>query len=93
MNPQYLLKFLQLTIERHEKTENLLTADCLEAIAKCIRLIAQTDAVIGVIVWSAVKLCRGEASWKAAAMLEQIARDIRLKASKNKEKSIVGVRQ
>ena len=92
MNPQYLMKSLQLKIENDRKTDNLATADCLEAIARCIRMIAQTDAVMGVVVWSMVKLARGEASWKVAAILEQIVRDIRLAASKKNEKSIVGVR-
>ena len=86
------MKSLQLTLEKHEKTDNLATAECIEAVARCIRMIAQTDAVIGVLLWSMVKLARGEASWKVAAILEQIVRDIRLAANKKNEKSIVGVR-
>ena len=71
---------------------DLNVADCIEAIAVCIRMIARTDALIGTIVWSAVKLARGEASLKVAAMLEQIVREIRLKALKKTETSIVRVR-
>ena len=92
MNAQYLMKSLQLTLEKHQKTDNLATANCIEAVARCIRMIAQTDAIIGVILWSMIKLARGEASWEIAAMLEQIVRDIRSKANKKDKKSIVGVR-
>ena len=42
------------------KMNDLNVADCIEAIAVCIRMIARTDALIGTIVWSAVKLARGE---------------------------------
>ena len=91
MNPQYLMKSIQLALEKHKKDDDLNVADCIEAIAACIRMIARTDALIGTIVWSAVKLARGEASLKVAALLEQIVRDIRLKAIKKTEKSIVGI--
>ena len=91
MNPQYLMKSIQLALEKHKKDDDLNVADCIEAVAVCIRIIARTDALIGTIVWSAVKLARGESSLNVAAMLEQIVRDIRLKAIKKTEKSIVGI--
>ena len=91
MNLQYLMKSIRLALEKHKKDDDLNVADCIEAIAVCIRIIARTDALIGAIVWSAVKLARGESSLNVAAMLEQIVRDIRLKAIKKTEKSIVGI--
>ena len=93
MNPQYFLDSTEVLLIRHERTENIETADCLEAIAQCIRIIAKTDPTIGAIIWSGVKLARGEASSEIAEMLEQRATKIRLEARKNNGKSIAGIRR
>ena len=92
MNPQYFSESTQLLLERHDKTENLLAADCLDALAQCIRTIGDTDPTLGQIMWTAVQLCRGASSRRVALMLEKFANDIRLKARKNNGKSVVGAR-
>ena len=71
MNPQYFLNSIKALLIRHERTENLATADCMEAIAECIRTIAKTDPTIGAIIWSGVKLASGEASWEIAERSEE----------------------
>ena len=92
MNPQYFLESTQLLLQRQDRTESLEAADCLEALAQCIRIIGDTDPTLGQIMWTAVQLCRGASSRQIALMLERFAKDIRLKARKNNGKSIVGTR-
>ena len=93
MNPQYFLESTQLLLQRQNRTESLEAADCLDALAACIRIIGDTDPTLGQIMWTAVQLCRGASSRRIALMLERFARDIRLEARKKNGKSIVGIRQ
>ena len=93
MNPQYFLESTQLLLQRQNRTESLEAADCLDALAQCIRIIGDTDPTLGQIMWTAVQLCRGASSRRIAIMLERFARDIRLEARKKNGKSIVGVRR
>ena len=93
MNPQYFLEYTQLLLRRQNRIESLEAADCLDALAQCIRIIGETDPTLGQIMWTAVQLCRGSSSKRIALMLEKFARDIRLEARKNNRKSIVGTRR
>jgi hypothetical protein len=82
MTSQHFLESLQLSILRMGRTADVKTADCLEAIAKCLRTLAETDPALGAIVWAAVKMC-GEGKWLVLArILERIVTDIRLEASR-----------
>ncbi len=82
MNPQYFLNSLDLLIQRKGWSESLKAADCLEGIAKCLRSNAETLPELAAIVFSAIKLARGESSLRLALILERFARDIRLRASR-----------
>ena len=93
MNPQYFLDSTQGLIQRQNKTESLETADCLDALAQCIRIIGDTDPTLGQIIWTMVQLCRGASSKRIALILERLARDIRLEARKKNGRSIVGNRR
>jgi hypothetical protein len=87
MNPKYFLESMQLTIVRKGRIADTRTADCLEAIAHCIRTIASTDPEIGALILTGIKLCRGESSLRIARIIETFARDIRLEASRNGQKN------
>jgi hypothetical protein len=81
MNPQYFLTSLDLLIQRKGWSDSLKAADCLEGIAKCLRNNADTLPELAAIVFSAIKLARGESSYRLALILERFARDIRLRAN------------
>lgn len=80
--PQFFLETVELLIKRNNRSSNLKTAELLEAIATCIRATGQSDPTLAAAIWTGVKLCRGEASFRIARILEKIATDIRLNASR-----------
>jgi hypothetical protein len=87
MNPNDFLESVQSYLAKTSRLANTRSADCLEAIATCLRILAATDPVLGAIVWAAVKLC-GEGHWlRLARILEKCATDIRLEASRRDQKN------
>jgi hypothetical protein len=82
MNSNYFLESVDKYLTEKDLWTCTRSADCLEAIAKCIRIIASTAPALGAIILTGIKLCRGEASLAIARILEKFATDIRLEASR-----------
>jgi hypothetical protein len=86
MLPNHFLETVEIVLARKNRTGNLQSADCLFAIAQCLRIMASTDLELGAVIITGVKLC-GEGSWvRLARILEKFANDIRIEANSNPPK-------